>query len=166
MTLDPTELFRCVPLQCKLTRDRCGERYVRAEALQKDGAGGWIPQRWASFAAPCRGCKIGAAHADLCGVERPNVPTLPERSETIQKISKPKYCDQCNAQFVPTSNRQRKCPNCSESRRFKKLRESAITVCFVCNKPYRPSSQELKPMICPACVKAGTKLSGSGENER
>ncbi len=168
MTLDPNELFRCILLQCRLTRRSCGERNVRAEALQKDDkTGNWVPQRWAHLASPCRECKIGSAHVDLCEVARPEVPEIP-RSLINKKTSRgvpPKQCERCDSLFIPSSNRQKRCPQCSDSRRLRKLREDNISVCFVCSKPYRPSSQTMKPMICPSCTASGRAL-GSGETKR
>jgi hypothetical protein len=143
--VEPDGLFRCVPLKCRLTRKLCGERHVRAEALQSDGEGGWSPQRWSHLALACRGCKIGAAHADALGVHRPDLEEI--------KLRKPpkailKNCCICHAVFKPSSNRQKSCPRCSTSRRFKRLREENRAICFVCGKEYCGAD------VCALC---GTK---------
>lgn len=141
--MDPESTFRCVPLKCKLTKKLCGERFVRAEALQNDGEGGWSPQRWSHLAFPCRGCKIGAAHADTLNVNRP-------RMEEIQLRKPPevvmKNCCICHALFKPSSNRQKSCPRCSTSRRFQRLRRENRSVCFVCGKEYGGAER-----VCSLC---------------
>jgi hypothetical protein len=143
--MNPLEQFRCVPLQCRLLRKSCGERFVRAEALQKDSEGHWIPSRWADLAHNCRGCKIGEVHADLLGVERPQMPLSFTRK---QPAIVHKNCEACKQVFRPTSNRQQKCPQCSTSRRFARLKKEHKAVCSGCGKTF-PTLLGLR--LCAAC---------------
>ena len=62
------ETFRCAALSCTLTRHGCGERHVRAKNNGRT-PGARVNDR-AIFAAACRDCAIGAAHARG---ERPDV---------------------------------------------------------------------------------------------
>lgn len=62
------ELFRCTALACTLTRTGCGDRHVRAKNNGRT-PGARVNDR-AIFAAACRDCGIGAAHARG---ERPDV---------------------------------------------------------------------------------------------
>lgn len=62
------ELFRCTALACTLTRHGCGDRHVRAKNNGRT-PGARVNDR-AIFAAACRDCGIGAAHARG---ERPDV---------------------------------------------------------------------------------------------
>lgn len=62
------ETFRCVPLSCTLTRHGCADRHVRAKNNGRT-PGARVNDR-AIFAAACRDCAIGAAHARG---ERPDV---------------------------------------------------------------------------------------------
>lgn len=62
------EVFRCTALSCTLTRSGCGDRHLRAKNNGRT-PGARVNDR-AIFAAACRDCEIGAAHARG---ERPDV---------------------------------------------------------------------------------------------
>ena len=64
------EIFKCDRLNCKLSREACSERFVRADSLQLKESGGWEPAGWARFAA-CRECPVGRAHASSGGAVAP-----------------------------------------------------------------------------------------------
>ena len=160
MPLDPKNVFRCVPLACKLSRHSCAERHVRAEALQSDGSGSWVPQRWANLGSSCRGCAIGKTHADLYELSRPPIPELPTKPDSYIRPVRRKKCDLCKVEFQPTSNRQKKCPECSTSRRYKKLREQNLTVCLVCAGSF--SATGAKPRICSRCIQEGRAIAQPG----
>ena len=63
------DLFDCVPLSCKLTRQSCAERHMKGKAASISQAtpttrGQVIsPPAWAPFVPTCRGCPVGAATA-------------------------------------------------------------------------------------------------------
>lgn len=119
--MDPDEIFSCVYLKCRLSRKNCAERFVRAETLRSDGDGGWRPPQWASFAFPCKGCKIGAAHASVCEVvcPKPTKKAVPFKEKKAQK-----KCVCCSKEFVSRSNRQKWCSECSPSKRFRKTKSA------------------------------------------
>jgi hypothetical protein len=150
--MDSDSVFYCVPLKCRLTRKRCGERFVRAESLQNDGSGGWLPKRWGSFASPCRQCKIGGLHAGILGIPKPDLPVLVVRQdEANNQNSRERDCVACGATFFRANNRQKWCPTCSPSNRFKLLRKSNKSVCFSCGSEYVRENDRIGNK-CPACT--------------
>ena len=68
-----SEVFRCTVLHCTLSRGSCAERWVRAEACSKATNGDWKPRPWWKFAVTCRGCAVGAEHAERCEVKQPKI---------------------------------------------------------------------------------------------
>lgn len=68
------ELFSCEPLACRISYAQCALRHIKGEALVRGEAYAWVPEQWAKYATPCRGCALGAKHAVALGVRVPKKP--------------------------------------------------------------------------------------------
>lgn len=149
----PLLLFTCEALRCRLSKNACAERHVRAEAARKDADGiNWQPWEWGQFVDPCRGCALGREHARELQTPAPNslrrrVPFYPnERTPVEPPLSKrapgARKCLRCGQKYAPSGVRQKYCGECSRSPRLVKLRnEHQHAYCIDCKQLFVPSNR-------------------------